>query len=171
MYSSTYNSPRDNYGSGIGMKPFGGAISRSLTTARMAPAGMGGTGNATQDAMRRAQFDLSRNLMQSSRQQAENAYRTEANRARIGDVFGLRSDAGRQYELGARRQVDDAGRAMQLQQSKARIAQNLRSARTQDRWNAIADYVGMASSPAVLHPQFGVFSHLVSPQQAPSLNR
>lgn len=167
MYSSTYNSPSDNYGSAIGIKPFGGPVARSLTAARVAPAGMGGTGNATQDAMRRAQFDLSRNLMQTGRQQFENKYQSDAVRARAEDVFNLRSSLGRQYELDTRGKIDNANRSLQLSQNLERIRQNLASASNVNRWAAIADYTQLAMHPTVLGSKSGVAWHLMAPPTVP----
>lgn len=150
-----YTSPKTNYDSGIGTKPYGGAIGRSLT-AITTPSF---TGNQTRDAMRRAQFDLTRNQTQAGRQQFENSFRREAEKARADDVFGLRSDAGRRYELDARRENDDLGRDLRLYQNKERIRQQLSSSKAVDRWRAIGDYVGIATHPAFIHPQAGLFSH------------
>ena len=153
-----YTSPKTNYDSVIGTKPYGGPVGRSLT-AITTPSF---TGNQTRDAMRRAQFDLTRNQMQSSREQFENKFRRESEGARAADVLGLRSDAGRRYELDARRETDDLGRDLRLTQSRERIKQQLGSSKAVDRWRAIGDYVGIATAPVFLHPQGGLFSYAMS---------
>lgn len=151
-----FNSPSNNYGSVIGTRPYsGGTIGRSLTSTSRPTT----TGNQTRDAMMRAQSDLSRNQMMAGREQFENSFRRQSETARANDVMGMRSDAGRRYELDTRREVDDLGRDLRLNQSKARIAQQLGSNKAVDRWRAIGDYVGLATHPAFLHPQSGFISH------------
>jgi hypothetical protein len=131
-----YASPSNNYGSPITAKPYGGPIARSLTSRSITPS----TGNRTRDAMSRAMSDQNRNLMDGGQEQFENKFNDAFQQARADDVMGLRTGALRDYQLNAKKEVDNAVRSMRESQSMRSLASRLNSQAVSDRWGAMMDY-------------------------------
>jgi len=141
-----YDSPKNNYGTGLPMTPYSGQVGRSLSNQSRPTL----TGDSSRDALARAQSDLNRTQNESQIQNFENQYQRQAEGVRSKARMGLLADLQSGERMEIAESIKNKDRNQRVSQAMRGIAAGLQSNRGVAQWRAIDDYIGIARSPAAI---------------------
>ena len=155
-----YDSPKNNYGTGLPMTPYSGQVGRSLSNQSRPTL----TGDSSRDSLARAQSDLTRTQNESQIQNFENQYQREAEGVRSKARMGLLADlqSGERMEIAESSKNKD--RNQRVSQAMRGIAAGLQSNQGISQWRAIDDYIGIARSPAAIGSAMNLYQEGLRPK-------